>query len=169
MLRPTSIHPSIKRPSRMITKKLSKFIACFAHKMSEIMTKSPIKIYPSPKRCLKISFLISLFLTFVKLLCCWLQLHKCVGLIIQNMNIESTGIIWEYRQDCELTLCLALSPNMVCVFVCLLCVSRLATPWLLSSVWIHRWSYSPNGRSGSQTAPWALDRRVTLRSHRVRQ
>lgn len=49
-----------------------------------------------------------------------------------------------------------------------LCVSRLATRWLLSSVWTLRWSYSLNGRSGSQMAPWALDRRVTPPTHRVK-
>lgn len=55
----------------------------------------------------------------------------------------------------------------MCVCLCL-CVSRLATRWLLSSVWTLRWSYSLNRRSGSQTVPWALDRRVTPPTHRVK-
>lgn len=53
---------------------------------------------------------------------------------------------------------------IVCWFV-----SRSAILWLLSSVWTQRWFYSPNGHCGSQTAPWALDRRATRRSHRVRE
>lgn len=47
--------------------------------------------------------------------------------------------------------------------------SRLATPWLLSLAWIHRWSYCPNGCCGSLMARWALGKRVTQHSHRVRE
>lgn len=61
--------------------------------------------------------------------------------------------------------------SLLCLQVCCVCllhVSRLATQWLQSLVWTHRWSYSLNGCSGSLMAPWALDRRVTLHSPRVR-
>lgn len=51
----------------------------------------------------------------------------------------------------------------------LFCDSRLATPWLLSLAWIHRWSYCPNGCCGSLMARWALGKRVTQHSHRVRE
>lgn len=52
--------------------------------------------------------------------------------------------------------------------VLVFCVPRSATPWLLSLVWTRRWSYCLSGRSGSPMAPWALARKVTPRSRRVR-
>lgn len=51
----------------------------------------------------------------------------------------------------------------------LFCDSRLATLWLLSLASIHRWSYCPSGCCGSPMAPWALGKRVTQPSHKVRK